>query len=157
VKKFGHWLSWLLPLYVHRWKCCRTEPLHDDVEDWPVIYVSRLKHSLFYGKVFADKSVPVGHYCRTWFKLWIDHINFLPMYVFYLIIYYFSSTHNGNAYRVMTTALKCIKLFLKTLHPGGIRTRYLLFCRRMWWPLYHAARARVHMCCLLNDSHIECI
>jgi hypothetical protein len=31
--------------------------------------------------------------------------------------------------------------FLKTLHPGGIRTRDLLFCRWTRWPLYHAARA----------------
>jgi hypothetical protein len=30
---------------------------------------------------------------------------------------------------------------LKTLHPGGIRTRDLLFCRRTRWPMYHAARA----------------
>jgi hypothetical protein len=31
--------------------------------------------------------------------------------------------------------------FLKTLHPGGIRTQDLLFCRRTRWPLCHAARA----------------
>jgi hypothetical protein len=31
--------------------------------------------------------------------------------------------------------------FLKTLHPGGIRTRDLLFYRRTRWPLCHAARA----------------
>jgi hypothetical protein len=30
---------------------------------------------------------------------------------------------------------------LKTLHPGGIRARDLLFCRRMRWLLYHAAWA----------------
>jgi hypothetical protein len=33
---------------------------------------------------------------------------------------FFSSTHNDNAYYVMT----------ETLLPGGIRTRDLLFCRR---------------------------
>jgi hypothetical protein len=31
--------------------------------------------------------------------------------------------------------------FLKTLHPGGIRTRDSLFCRRTPWPLCHAASA----------------
>jgi hypothetical protein len=31
----------------------------------------------------------------------------------------------------------------KTLHPGGIRTRDLLFCRRTRWPSCHAARAKV--------------
>jgi hypothetical protein len=31
--------------------------------------------------------------------------------------------------------------FLKTLHPGGIWTRHLLFCRRTRWPLCHAAKA----------------
>jgi hypothetical protein len=31
--------------------------------------------------------------------------------------------------------------FLVTLHPGGIRTRDLLFCRRTRWPLCHAAWA----------------
>jgi hypothetical protein len=30
---------------------------------------------------------------------------------------------------------------LKTLHPGGIRTHDLLFCRRTQWSLCHAARA----------------
>jgi hypothetical protein len=30
---------------------------------------------------------------------------------------------------------------LKTLHPGGIRTRDLLFCRRTRWPLSYAAWA----------------
>jgi hypothetical protein len=34
--------------------------------------------------------------------------------------------------------------FLKTLQPGGIRTRDLMFCRRMRWPLCHAARA-IHL------------
>jgi hypothetical protein len=29
---------------------------------------------------------------------------------------------------------------LKTLHPGGIRTRDLPFCMRKWWPLCHDAR-----------------
>jgi hypothetical protein len=29
--------------------------------------------------------------------------------------------------------------FLKTLHPGGIRTRDLLFCRQTRWPLCHYA------------------
>jgi hypothetical protein len=31
--------------------------------------------------------------------------------------------------------------FQKTLHPGGIQTRVLLFCRWTRWPLYHATRA----------------
>jgi hypothetical protein len=30
---------------------------------------------------------------------------------------------------------------LNTLHPGGIRTRAILFYRRTRWPLCHAARA----------------
>jgi hypothetical protein len=38
----------------------------------------------------------------------------------------FSNVRNGNAYSVLTTALQCIR-DLKTLHPGGIRTRDLLF------------------------------
>jgi hypothetical protein len=33
------------------------------------------------------------------------------------------------------------QLSLKTLHPGRIRTRDLLFLRWTWWPLCHAARA----------------
>jgi hypothetical protein len=52
--------------------------------------------------------------------------------------YFFSSTHNDNAFWIMTTALPCIHSF--TLNPGGIRTRDLLFCRRTRWPLHHPAR-----------------
>jgi hypothetical protein len=40
-----------------------------------------------------------------------------------------------------TAAPQCKYKYLKTLHPGGIRTQDLLFCRQTRWPLCHAARA----------------
>jgi hypothetical protein len=48
-----------------------------------------------------------------------------PKYIFKEFVCFFSSTHNDNS----CTALQCICKFLKKLHPGGIRTRDLLFCR----------------------------
>jgi hypothetical protein len=43
--------------------------------------------------------------------------------------------------------------FLKTLHPGGIQSRDLLFCRRTRWPLYHAARAWLKCLFIFNKGH----
>jgi hypothetical protein len=42
----------------------------------------------------------------------------------------FLSTHNDNSYQVLKTALQCIHKYLQILHPGGIRTRDLVFWRR---------------------------
>jgi hypothetical protein len=35
--------------------------------------------------------------------------------------------------------------FLNTLHPGGIWTQELLFCRRTRWPQSHATRANIYL------------
>jgi hypothetical protein len=39
---------------------------------------------------------------------------------------------------------------LKTLYPGGIRTRVFLFLRQIRCPLRHAARAHMRDCCLYS-------
>jgi hypothetical protein len=62
--------------------------------------------------------------------------------------YFFSNTHNGNAILSFDNSTALYK-DLKTLHPGGIRTRDLLFCRRTRWPLCHAGRHSD-----LNSDHI---
>jgi hypothetical protein len=41
----------------------------------------------------------------------------------------------------------------KTLHPGGIRTRDLLFCRRTRWPQCNAARALICVVSVWEDLH----
>jgi hypothetical protein len=44
----------------------------------------------------------------------------------------------------------------KTLHPVGIRTRDLLFCRRTWWPLCHTDRATLYYFVFIVTWKIFC-
>jgi hypothetical protein len=55
----------------------------------------------------------------------------LAVKLIYLFDHFFSQvgTHNDNAYYLSFDNSTAINKFLKTLHPGGIRTRDLLFCR----------------------------
>jgi hypothetical protein len=50
---------------------------------------------------------------------------------------FFLNTHYDYTCLILTTALRWKRP--KTIHPGRIRTRHLLFLKRTRWPLSHAA------------------
>jgi hypothetical protein len=51
------------------------------------------------------------------------------MFLIHWTYLFFSSKHNGNAYALSFDNSTAMYNNLKTLHPGGIRTRDLMFCR----------------------------
>jgi hypothetical protein len=87
-----------------------------------------LKNLLFQRRIrcHCDTLTP-----RAWFELIRLFASVAPIRFKKLkaLIAFFSSTHNHNAYYVMTNSTAVYE-FLKTMHPGGIWTWDLLFCRR---------------------------
>jgi hypothetical protein len=78
------------------------------------------------------------------------HMLWTPWTVWTMCVVFFIKRNLEASIFLKCTQLQCISRFdnstsiykgLKTLHPGGIRTHDLLFRRRTWWPLFHAARA----------------
>jgi hypothetical protein len=67
---------------------------------------------------------------------------------------YFSQVH--TQWQCILCSDNSIAMYkvLKTLHPGGIRTRDRLFCRRTRWPLCLAARAQNRYCKILNSTFL---
>jgi hypothetical protein len=65
----------------------------------------------------------------------------------YFLTIYFSLVHICTQWQCILSYDNSTAMykFLKTLHPGGNRTRDLLFCRRTRWPLCDAARATLYI------------
>jgi hypothetical protein len=102
------------------------------ISDWILLGFEKRKKKLFFRrKKICSKNLSWHLFVKIFLSIYFSQVHTMT-----LLHYYISDI-------IKLWQQQCNVKFLKTSHPGGIRTRDLLFCRRTRWSLYHGARAWV--------------